>query len=215
MEAFSALALIAMTYLLALMVPGPNLLLIAQLSLTGQRRAALTTALGIASGSIVWAAAAMAGVASLLSRHETALLALRWAGVLYLLWFAVKLWRSRADGPLPYASSQGDVDRASLKDLVSGFTTSASNPKSAFFWTSVFASAFPSTPPGWFYGATLLVVATLALGVYAGVAAALARPRGILVSGRRHRTIRRLCAALLVVLGGLLGLDAYRSTVKA
>ena len=213
MDAFWVLVIVATTYLLALLTPGPNMMLIAQHALTGRVRSALLTALGVASGSTLWALGAMAGVAVLLNRYEIIDLAIRIGGAGYLIWFALKLWRG-ATGIQPAADCTQSAGGSGARDFLSGVLTSLSNPKSAVFWTSVFGAAFPHDAPLWFEGLTLVTVAGLAFGFYAGMAGILGRASARKLTPRRHLLIRRAAAVLLAAVGTTLGVNTWRFAMK-
>jgi threonine/homoserine/homoserine lactone efflux protein len=149
---FSSLASLALLYLAALIIPGPNLLLLTHTAAAASRRAALGVALGIATGTFMWVAVAVFGVQKIFDALPMLQTALRLAGGVYLLYLAFALLRSlwvdrtsahrtpsRADTineTLPPASP----DVAAATQLVffrRGLLTNLTNPKSLAFWTSV------------------------------------------------------------------------------
>src|ERR1700761_2269653 len=85
---------IAIVYFVALVSPGPNFFMITQLSLAGRRGLGAASALGVGTGSTIWASLAMLGFATVLQRIDWLYNGIRIAGAIYLVWFGIKLVRS-------------------------------------------------------------------------------------------------------------------------
>jgi threonine/homoserine/homoserine lactone efflux protein len=145
----TSLASLALLYLAALIIPGPNLLLLTHTAAASSRRAALGVALGIATGTFMWVAVAVFGVQKIFDAAPVLQTALRVAGGIYLLYLAVglliSLWRDRAAavsraGPVDEPLSATAVSRTTDGRWVfyrRGLVTNLTNPKSLAFWTSV------------------------------------------------------------------------------
>ena len=58
----ATLTTLALLYLAALIIPGPNLLLLTHTAASASRRTALGVALGISTGTVLWVAVAVFGV---------------------------------------------------------------------------------------------------------------------------------------------------------
>ena len=196
------LATIGLVYLAAVASPGPNFFLATQLALSGRRSLGIKVALGIASGSALWATLAMLGIAAILAHAAWLQVAVRIFASLYLAWFGMKLivgaWRGGAGGAqlarLP--DTGGQAYRA-------GLATCLTNPKAAAFWTSIFGAMFPADAPLWMYPATVAMVVTICGGWYIGVAMLLSTER----VQRGYVRVRRPVDAILGVV--LLGLGAH------
>lgn len=80
---------------LVVIVPGPNVLAVTTSSMLDRRRG-IRSALGVSTGDMIWATAALVGIGALLANARPVFEAVRIAGVVYLLWFAVRLWRTRS-----------------------------------------------------------------------------------------------------------------------
>lgn len=125
-------------YTVAVASPGPSTVRIMAASMLHGRRAGLTLAAGVVSGSLFWGICAAMGVSAVLTRYAEALVALKIAGGLYLLWLAVKsarsAWRggessSRAPRPTP---SAGVLYRQ-------GLFLHLANPKAVLGWIALVA----------------------------------------------------------------------------
>ena len=70
--------------------PGPDMALVTTTALLRGRRAAIRTALGISTGTIVWATLSGLGVAALLEASAEAFAVVRLAGAAYLVYLGVR-----------------------------------------------------------------------------------------------------------------------------
>lgn len=77
-------------------IPGPNHLYIMTRSVAEGRRAGFASALGVEIGTLMHVAAAAAGLSALVSASSTGFGILRNAGAAYLIYLAVRTFRSRA-----------------------------------------------------------------------------------------------------------------------
>jgi RhtB (resistance to homoserine/threonine) family protein len=198
MSSLSTVFVIAGLYLIAVASPGPNFFVITQLSLSGQKRRAIMAACGIAAGSVIWALLAMCGVAALLAKSHWLYAAVRLAGGFYLVWPGLRLLR----GALRDVSTRVRVvEPASGKSWRSGLLTSLTNPKSGAFWTSIFATAFPSNAPLWLYVTIALMIACLSTGWHVGLAVAFTSRRVRASYQKLRRPIDAICGFVLVGFG--------------
>ena len=105
-------------------VPGPTVTVIIANSLRYGHRAGLLNVAGTQAGFVIWLAIAALGLGAAIKVMGVWFDALRWAGALYLVWLAIKLFRSNGD--LAVA-----VDRARPRGsfFLQGFIVIMSNPK--------------------------------------------------------------------------------------
>jgi threonine/homoserine/homoserine lactone efflux protein len=203
---------IALVYLIALISPGPNFFMITQLSLAGRRGLGAASALGVGTGSTIWASLAMLGFATVLQRIDWLYNGIRIAGAIYLVWFGIKLvWAStkRGETIVVNVETQPANDRgAHFRAWRTGMLTCLTNPKSCAFWTSIFATLFPAHPPLWFYGVALAMIGMMSVGWYGSVALMFATERTQRGYRRLRRPIDGVCGALLVGLGAKLAAES-------
>ncbi len=150
----STLTTLALLYLAALIIPGPNLLLLTHTAASASRRAALGVALGIATGTLLWVAVAVFGVQQIFDAAPALQTLLRAVGGCYLLYLAWgllgSLWSDRNGRKIDDADPDGASSdtTAGSRDSSSvvqrqrvyyrrGLVTNLTNPKSLAFWTSV------------------------------------------------------------------------------
>jgi len=198
--ATSLLALSGMHILMA-MVPGPNTVVVSHFSASISRRAGLTAMAGIVLASLLWVALSLAGIGVLLLEAGWLYRTLRLVGAAYLVYVGIRLLLS-ARHARPPGSATSRLGRA---PFAAGLLTTLSNPKSAVFWTSVFAVAVPPQAPAWFYAAVLGIIAIQSALWYSAVALLLST--GL---ARRHYTrcarwLDGIAGAVMVALGLHLG----------
>ena len=165
----ASLASLALLYLAALIIPGPNLLLLTHTAAAASRRAALGVALGIATGTLLWVAIAVFGVQKIFDAAPMLQTSLRVAGGVYLLYLAYGLLRSLWVNRKGAVDTVSDVASAAVKSELDGrqsayfrrgLLTNLTNPKSFAFWTSV---AVVSLDPDALLATRLLAVFMVAM----------------------------------------------------
>ena len=154
-------ALIAawLAHLLAAASPGPAILLAARTGVTQGFRTGFWLCLGLAIGALVWAMAALFGLAALFRIAPTLLWAFKLAGAGFLIWIAVQMWRHARD-PLELPAAGIAVPQSADAAFRLGLFAQLANPKPAIFFGAVFVAAVPP-------GTAPLLVTTLLAGVFA------------------------------------------------
>jgi threonine/homoserine/homoserine lactone efflux protein len=164
MTVLASIAAILGSLLVGAISPGPSFVVVAQSSIGNSRRSGLLAALGMGVGGIVFAALALGGLYTLLANVEWLYVLLKIAGGSYLVYLAVKTWRS-ARKELVVASAA----RHSSSSFVLGLTTQLSNPKTAVVYGSIFASLLPQDLPVWGYVLLPVLVFVVEAGWYSVV----------------------------------------------
>ena len=95
-EAWAALA---MVFTLGAISPGPSLAVILSNTISGGRSQGVATGIGHGIGFGIYAFLAALGLATALSLHDGAQLALHWGGVAILLWLGTRFVQSSLKGP--------------------------------------------------------------------------------------------------------------------
>lgn len=198
-------------HFIAVATPGPNALVISRIA-AGERGHGVRWAVaGVMLGAFVWCSCAILGVHVLFEAFPGMRLGLQVVGGLYLVWSGWKLWRA----PVPAAAmdvpaASGAAPMPGRVAFRQGLLTNLTNPKSALFFGSIFAAAFPAEPtPALQAGAVLVVVANA--GVWYGLLAWLFSRAGVRQAyGRARRMVNRVAAALFGLMGGGLLIAAWR-----
>lgn len=119
--------------LLIELTPGPNMAYLALVSATEGRRLGLATTAGVALGLLVIGGAAALGMSAFVAASPWAFQALRWAGVLYLLWLAWEAWRDEREA----STRQVALAQSAVPYFWRGFITNLLNPKAGLFYLAV------------------------------------------------------------------------------
>ena len=161
---------------IAVVSPGPDLVVVLQRALAG-RRHGLATAAGVVVGITVWLVAAFAGLAAVLRVQPGLMTVLQVAGGLLLAavgalglraWWRTRGQRQGSAAPIGAARIGGDLAR--------GLATNLSNPKAVAFFGAVLAP-FLTTDLG--VGAAVSLVAVMvavALAWFGALAVAASHP---------------------------------------
>ena len=187
-------------------IPGPDMALVARNVVRHGRSAGFATSVGICTGVLGWALAAALGVATLLATSAVAFSALKVAGAAYLIYLGISTLRAH-DPAVAIGASRGPTmpwHRAWLQGVLSALL----NPKlGVFFLTLLPQFIGPGDPPGVralqlavvfeLIGLAWLLIYTAMLGA---VGAALGR------EGPR-RVVRWITGTVLVGLGVRVALE--------
>jgi threonine/homoserine/homoserine lactone efflux protein len=121
------LSFLALTSM-AMVVPGPDTLVVLRTSLGGGARAGVWAAAGSAVGLLAWGAAAVLGLTTLLTASPEAFTVVKLAGAAYLVWLGVQSLRA-GSAPAGAALQGAAFRRGLLSDLA--------NVKVGLFWTAL------------------------------------------------------------------------------
>jgi len=119
-----------LTSLIVLASPGTGVLYTLAAALTRGSRASVAAAFGCTLGIVPHMAAAMLGLAAVLHASALAFAALKWCGVLYLLYMA---WQALREQGALAVDSRIDA-RSARRVIVTGFLINILNPKLSIFF---------------------------------------------------------------------------------
>ena len=109
------------------LTPGADMMFVLAQGMRDGGRAGMAANLGIAAGCVVHVLIAALGLAVFLQAHPAAFEVIRWGGVFYLLWLAVRMWRAPPpEAAMARAASAGRIFRQAL-------VVNLLNPKVALF----------------------------------------------------------------------------------
>ena len=208
MTVASALASFAILAGVLTIIPGPDSALILRSALVQGRKHAYATALGIATGTFVWGAAAAVGAAALLAASELAFTILKVVGALYLAYLGitmiVKSFRRRSavsDAPAPVGSLAAAFGRGALTNLL--------NPKVGVFYIALIPQFIPEGVAPIGMGLLLALVHVVESVVwFTGLILAAHFARQWLSSPRVSAWIDRVTGGVLVAFGAVLAAES-------
>ncbi|MBD2837150.1 homoserine/homoserine lactone efflux protein [Pseudomonas sp. JM0905a] len=160
-------------------------------------------ALGLQIGLALQIAIVAAGVGAILATSALAFSLIKWFGVVYLVYLAVKQWKA-----LPSDMADNAAERPIGRPLtlvLRGFLVNFSNPKAIVFMLAVLPQFIdPHAPLVEQYlvmGVTMITVDLIVMAGYTGLAARVLR---LLRTPRQQRVMNRSFAALFVGAAALL-----------
>ena len=186
--------------------PGPTMLLAMSNGIAGGMRAAVWGIAGASVGAAILITVVALGLGSLLAASEWLFNALRVAGVAYLVWLGIKMWRSQpVDIRAALAASPADVLSGRVAFLRS-LTVALSNPKTLLFFAAFLPqfidTASPQGPQYLLLGAVFIGIDTCIMLGYAAAGTQAVR----WLSRRGLRMLNRGCAAGMWLLAATLAL---------
>ena len=133
---FTLFASVVAIYLAAAISPGPSF--VVSLRVAAAEGFGVALALGFGLGAVLWATAAMAGLAVLFELVPALFSALKLVGAGFLLFIAFMMWKHAA--ATLAARSAASRPRGTWAAVRFGFLTFATNPKPAIFFGAVFVN---------------------------------------------------------------------------
>lgn len=180
--------------LVAILSPGPALLVTLQTALSSGRSAGVTATVGLGLVAGLWTLAALLGLDAIFAAFPAAYGIVKTIGATYLLWIAWKTWRA-ARTPIGIGTAtRGSAFRR-------GVMVNLTNPKSVLFSGAVLVVIFPA-------GLTVPEIALIVLNHWAMCVAVYGAVVLIVTTAparRRYLSLKpafdRLAAAILGALG--------------
>ncbi|MGN4063885.1 LysE family translocator [Burkholderia gladioli] len=192
--ALSALLVFALALMVAAGSPGPGIAALVARVMSNGFRDVLPFLAAMWIGEILWMSFAVAGLAALAKTFATAFLLLKIAGIVYLLFLAVKMWLAPAavdDGQLPSGQSP-------LRMFAAGLTVSLGNPKIMVFYVALLPTLVDLShvgPLAWAELALTMLVVMAAVDLSWALLAV--RARRLLRSRRAVKVANRACATMM------------------
>lgn len=140
MNTFEILLSVALLWGVAVVTPGPNLLITIRTAMSHSSLKSLALVLGIVFGTLIWALAGFLGISFLFQALPWLYVPLKITGGLYLIYLGVTLIRNANEKELENGNG---FKKGVLRSFYLGAFTNLSNPKTAFFITSLFALTIP------------------------------------------------------------------------
>ncbi|SIO24464.1 Threonine/homoserine/homoserine lactone efflux protein [Bradyrhizobium erythrophlei] len=169
-----------LTSLIVVVSPGTGVLYTLAVALTSGARASIAAAFGCTLGIVPHMLAAMLGLAAVLHTSAVAFAALKWCGVVYLLYMA---WQALRETGALAIEARPEEARSSRRVVVTGFLINILNPKLSIFFLAFlpqFIAVDEAHPPGRMLELSAAFMAmTLAVFVVYGLFAAGVRDRVI------------------------------------
>jgi threonine/homoserine/homoserine lactone efflux protein len=203
------LLIFSSVYLLAVATPGPGVAAVIARSLARGTQGAIAFIAGFLIGDLIWFAVAATGLAALAQTARVVFVVIKYAGALYLLYLAYRLWTAPpakvTDETNSIETGPVDTGQKPFQLFLGSLALTLANPKTAIFFLALLPTVVrleELTVAGF-----LEIVAVISLGlplVLGGYVVLAARARRIFKSERAVRNINRgtgaamACAAVAV-----------------
>lgn len=183
----------------AAVIPGPGIAAIVARVLGRGVRGAAAFSFGMALGDIVWLCLAAGGLAMLAQSFSWVFTAVKWVGVVYLLFLAWKMWRA------PVRVNVGDLPKSesTVVMILSGLAVCLGNPKVMMFYMALLPTLVDLAELDLLGFAELIAaMASVLLVVFSGYLFLAQRARGLLASPERIRSVNRGSAVFMAGAAG-------------
>ena len=149
------LLLVFSAFAVAVGSPGPSNMMIMATAMDAGRKPALVLALGVTTGSFTWGILSAIGVSAMIAAHAGAIVVIKIAGGMYLLYLAWRSGRSalRKDAALHAASVSAHQSFGRI--YMRGYLMHLTNPKAIMGWTAIMALGLTPGAPRLVMAATL------------------------------------------------------------
>ena len=204
MTSSTALAYAFALFVVAL-IPGPGITALVARALGAGFVESLAMAVGIALGDIVFLTAVVLGLSVVAQAFATVFLLIKYAGALYLLWVAYKMWTSgilKADiGAAPA--------RTIVQSMLSGLLVTLGNPKAMLFYLALVPTLVDITTITGRDYLLLIVISTLVLlGVTIPYILLAAKARDFFRNPAALKVLNRVSAVFLAGTAGYIAIRA-------
>lgn len=136
---------VAIVYLLALMSPGPDFVMISRNSLIYSRKVGLYLSIGLGLGILVHATYSIVGIGLIISQSILLYSILKLVGAGYLLYIGFKCLQAKPHTGETAVEHKNDIGK--LAAIRMGFLTNVLNPKATILFLALFTQVIdPHTP---------------------------------------------------------------------
>ncbi len=190
---------------LALMsTPGPSQLLMLSNSATYGLKNSVATIVGDLSANLLQMIIATVGIGLLIASFDNILIYIKWIGVIYLVWNALKLMLSKKQNANNYKKSNNK--KIYRKLFLQGFLTSASNPKAILFFAALFPQFISANGDIWIQFLILSITYISIDGIFLLFYGFAASKIAMMIKSNSSLIINKVGGSLMLVAAFLLGL---------
>lgn len=184
----------AVTCVVIELTPGPNMGYLAVLGASKGRRAGFAAVGGVALGLLIVGLAAALGLGAVISASPLLYEALRWGGIMYLLYLAWDGWQD-SNAPLDSLPAKPETD---AKYFTRGLATNLLNPKAALFYVAILPGFVDATQAVVPQTVVLsLVFVAIATSIHASVVALAGTADRFMQNDQNRRMVGRILSLSL------------------
>ena len=179
---------------IAVASPGPGVAAVVARALSTGFRRTLPILGGLILGDIIYISAAIGGLAALATTFGEVFVVVRWLGAAYLVYLAIRLWRSRPDHLEAAERPRGSA----VQVFLAGLSITLGNPKVMVFYLALLPALIDlrTVGPAEYLAmiGIVAVVLTLVMGTYAALAG---RARTFLATPGRRKVLDRIAGSVM------------------
>ena len=183
---------------LAMVSPGPDMILVMRNTLVSGRRAGLQTSIGILSGNLIHITYCLLGIGVVISQSILAFSILKYVGAAYLIYLGIMSFGAGAES-LTLAGME--EPRTSRTWFVQGFVNNLLNPKGALFYLGVFTIVITRETPASTMLVLIISMTLVSASFWLLFVYTLDRRTIRDFVERSQRTINRVFGVVLILLG--------------
>jgi RhtB (resistance to homoserine/threonine) family protein len=187
-------------HLLAVISPGPDLVMAIRNSLTYSRKTGIWTAVGFGLGIAVHIAYSLAGLALIISQSIIIFNIIKYIGAAYLIYIGARSLFAK-DGQTEVQLGESKEDISALSAVKTGFLTNVLNPKATIFFLSLFTMIISPETSFLTLGIASLVMIVNTVLWFSLVAVIFTHKRTRNVYNKFQGVINKSFGAILVALG--------------
>lgn len=181
---------------IAASAPGPSLAAIVAMVLSNGARQAIWFSIGVICGDLTWLTLSLSGLALITQKFPMIFVMIKWAGVFYLMYLAIKIWHSP---PIATAAKITTEEKNRLGSIVSGFSVTMGNPKAILFYLALLPTLIKAEQLSLTTAISLglIVIAVLTI-VFACYILAASKARQLMANNQSVRSFNRATATALL-----------------
>ena len=185
----------AVALTVAVASPGPGVAAVVGRALSTGFRRTVPILGGLILGDIIYISAAIGGLAALATTFGEVFIVVRWLGAAYLIYLAIRLWRSRPEHqPAEAARPRGSAAQVFL----AGLSITLGNPKVMVFYLALLPALIDLRTVGMAeYLAMIGIVAVVLTLVMSAYAALAGRARAFLATPSRRKVLDRIAGSVM------------------
>ena len=191
------LVISAVTFL-AMVSPGPDMVVVLRNTVAGGRLAGWQTSSGVLAGNLIHISYSLAGIGWLISQSILAFSVLKYAGAAYLVYLGIQSIRAN-DAPI--AGSSPGLPTSSKPWFIQGMINNTLNPKGTLFYVGVFTVVITPETPASAKLLLILIMMGISAAFWLFFVYTLDRPLVRRTFERSQTAVNRMFGALLVALG--------------
>lgn len=192
----------AIVYILAVMSPGPNFLLVSRSASSSSATAGIGASVGIAMVGLMFSTSSVIGLAALVGKYPNFSRIATIAGALYLLYIAFMLMKSALCTRESLKQSDDFIAVGFLQSWKMGVLTNVTNMKTVAFMVSIFAGFLSTQRTGVEKGTVIAVCSSFEILWYCSVALIFGQSGIRQLYSKYNRQIDGCLAVFLVFFAG-------------